>query len=141
MLKAVTNDSLNCINAITEFMLQNTDQVQIKIDQDLCGNFYARHCLVPKDVVIVGALLKVPTAIIIDGDCIVYDGKETRRITGYKIIAGQAYRQSIFRAIEPTHITMLAMVNSTNLEDVQRQLTDQHMLLTNHRQELLKCLQ
>lgn len=141
MLNAVTNDSLNCINSIVAYMLENTQQVQIKIDQDLLGSFYARHCLVPKDVVIVGALLKVPTVVIIDGDCIVYDGQKTKRITGYKILAGQAYRQSVFRAIEPTHITMIAMVKSSNVDDVQKEITDQHLLLTNHRKELLQCLQ
>lgn len=139
MLKAVSNESLNVINTAVQYMLQNVDPVDVPIDHSLCGNLYARHCLVPKDVVIVGALLKVPTAIIIHGDCIVYDGQRTQRITGYHVLMGQAYRQSMFRALEPTHITMLATVKNSNTpEDAEKQITDQHQLLTNHRQELLK---
>lgn len=139
MLKKVTNQSLNCINGMVEYMLQNTKPVDIKIKHDICGNLYSRYCRVPKDVVIVGALLKVPTLLIINGDCIVYDGQKTQRVTGYKMIQGQAYRQSAFRALEDTQLTMLATVQGcSTVQEAQKYITDQSMLLTNHRQELLE---
>lgn len=142
MLNKVTNESLNCINSMVNYMLQNVDPVDVQIKHDICGNLYSRYCLVPKDVVIVGALLKVPTLLIVNGDCIVYDGQKTQRITGYKMLQGQAYRQSAFRALQDTQLTMLAVVQGcSTVEEAQRYITDQSALLTNHRTELLEQCQ
>lgn len=139
MLKKVTNESLNCINGMVEFMLQNLPQADIEIKHDLCGNLYSRYCFIPKDVVVVGALLKVPTLLIVNGDCVIFDGEKTQRVTGYKMLQGQAYRQSAFRALEDTSLTMLAVVEGcSTVEEAEKFITDQSALLTNHRKELLE---
>lgn len=139
MLKKVTNKSLNCINGMVQFMLQNLPQVDIEIKHDICGNLYSRYCFIPKDVVVVGALIKVPTMLIVNGDCIIFDGEKTQRVTGYKILEGQAYRQSAFRALEDTSLTMLAVVEGcSTVEEAEKFITDQSALLTNHRKELLE---
>lgn len=139
MLKKVTNESLNCINGMVQFMLQNLTQADIEIKHDLCGNLYSRYCFIPKDVVVVGALLKVPTLLIVNGDCVIFDGEKTQRVTGYKMLQGQAYRQSAFRALEDTSLTMLAVVEGcSTVEEAEKFITDQSALLTNHRKELLE---
>lgn len=139
MLKKVTNESLNCINGMVQFMLQNLPQADIEIKHDLCGNLYSRYCFIPKDVVVVGALLKVPTLLIVNGDCVIFDGEKTQRVTGYKMLQGQAYRQSAFRALEDTSLTMLAVVEGcSTVEEAEKFITDQSALLTNHRKELLE---
>lgn len=139
MLKKVTNESLNCINGMVQFMLQNLPQADIEIKHDICGNLYSRYCFIPKDVVVVGALLKVPTLLIVNGDCVIFDGEKTQRVTGYKMLQGQAYRQSVFRALEDTSLTMLAVVEGcSTVEEAEKFITDQSALLTNHRKELLE---
>lgn len=140
-LKKSTNKSLDIVRNVAEYLLQNTIEKDIQIKHCICGELYIRKCIIPKDVVAVSALIKVPTVVIIDGDCLVYDGQKVSRVTGYKALQGQAYRESIFKALEDTQITMIAVVKSDTPQNAQKQITDQYVLLTNHRQEFKQLCQ
>lgn len=114
------------------------EQVDIPIEHFIHDGVYSRTCKVPAGVVIAGALLKIPTTVVVSGDCLVSFGLEPRRIIGHAVLRGEAGRRQFFVGIEDTYITMYFKTDAKTTEEAEREMTDEFVLLTNHREELDK---
>lgn len=109
--------------------IKNLPQVDIQTEQFLHAGCYVRTCLVPKGVAIESALIKIPTTVIISGDCLIFDGKARQQITGYRIIKANAPRRAVWLAVEDTFITMFFATKNTTLEECEKEFTDEYQLL------------
>lgn len=110
---------------IVEKMLLNEPQVYIPIDHFIHDGVYIRTATVPKDVMIVGAAIKIPTTLIISGDCIMTTDKNSVRISGYNVFQAECGRKQIFLALTKTSITMIFKTNSATVEEAEKEFTDQ----------------
>lgn len=119
------------------YALENLPEVDVPIEQFIHEGVYYRTCRVPKGVTIIGALIKIPTTVIVSGDCMVSLGLTVGRLTGYHVIRAEAGRRQAFRAFEDTCITMCFKTNSKDVKEAEKEFTDEWMLLTTNRDELL----
>lgn len=110
-------------------------QVNLEVEHFIHEGVYYRTVRVPKDVVIIGAVLEIPTTVIISGKCVMLVGNQAVELEGYHVFKGQKYRQQTFRALEETCITMCFATKAKTVEEAEREMTSSSELLQNNRKE------
>ena len=118
-----------------EELLKDEEQVHLATHHVLHGGMYARTVLVQKGVAIVGAEIKVPTIVIINGkvDVNLDDGFET--FTGYHVLAASMGRKQVFIALEDTYITMMLATDASRVCDAEQVFTDDYDRLASRSSE------
>lgn len=138
-LLPLTPEQNNLLCDMVIYALEHCDQeVDILIEHFIHEGVYYRTCKVPKGVAIVGAFIKIPTTVIVSGDCYVTLGNTVGRLEGYNVIKAEAGRRQAFRAVEDTYITMCFKTDAKDVKDAEKEFTNEWMLLTTNREELLK---
>ena len=122
-MKAVQNISM--ANKIEELILKH-EQVNAVVYHTVHSGVYTRSLRVNKGTVIAGALIKIPTTVIVSGKCNVLVGDETYAIDGYEVITASANRKQVFVAIEDTVITMIFKTEHKDIESIEKQFTDEY---------------
>jgi len=139
-LPSLSPSELSVLNeAVLELL--NYEEVDIPIEHFINEGIYTRTCKIPKGVMVAGCLMKIPTTVIVSGDCLVSVGVETKRITGYAALKGDAWRRQLFRALEDTFVTLYFKTNATTVQEAEKEMTDEWLLLTTNRKELDKQCQ
>ena len=110
-------------------------EVDIHVEQFIHEGVYYRTCFVPKDVCILGAFIKIPTTVIVSGDCYVTLGNTVGKLTGYNVIKAEAGRRQAFRAITDNYITMCFSTKATDVKEAEKEFTDEWLLLTTNREK------
>ena len=123
---------------MAKYAIEHCDEVDIPLEHFIHEGVYYRTCFVPKGVAIIGALVKIPTTVIVSGDCYVTLGNTVGRLEGYHVIKAEAGRRQAFRAITDTYITMCFRTDSKDVKEAEKEFTDEWILLTTNREELLK---
>lgn len=86
---------------------------------------YTRTITIPRGVAITGALIKVPTTLVINGDVLLTVGGEVTRLKGYNVIPASAGRKTIFAAHRDSQITMIHHTSALSVEEVEMEFTDE----------------
>lgn len=116
-------------------------QVQIKTVHVLHGGMYARTIVMPADIYLTGALVKIATLLTISGDVEVLIGDAiSTRITGTVVLPASAGRKQAFRTYAETTITMTFPTAATTVEEAERGFTDQHDMLMSRRDPELNTI-
>lgn len=118
--------------AATEF-----PQVHIETTHAFHAGLYARTVKIPAGVIITGALIKIPTLLIISGEVVMYLDGSPKKLHGYNVFAASAHRKQAFVAITDTHLTMLFPTTATTVEEAEAEFTDEVSLLMTNRE--LEC--
>ena len=79
---------------------------------------------IPQGIMITGALIKVPTLLIIEGDALVWTGEERVLLDGYNIIPAHANRKQVFVARTDVLLTMIFKTEATTIEQAEEEFTD-----------------
>lgn len=108
-------------------------QIPIITDHVLHGGMYARTVMVPAGVMIIGVLVKVPTVLIVQGDVRVYIGDDVVELTGYNVLPASAGRKQAFLADTDTWLTMILPTPAKDIEQAERDFTDEFDDLASHR--------
>lgn len=139
-LKPLTPEQNNMLCNITIHAMESCvcNEVEIPIEHFVYEGVYYRTCFIPKDVAIIGAYIKIPTTVIVSGDCYVTLGNTVGRLKGYNVIQAEGGRRQAFRALEDTHITMCFRTDKVDLRECEKEFTPEWMLLTTNRKELIK---
>lgn len=123
-------EKVRCLEAVT---LDRNEGIEFPTEHLIHGGMYARTLHMKAGTYITGALLKIPTTLIVSGDCLVFIGEESIELSGYNVLPGSALRKQIFAAITDTHMTMLFPTSAITVEQAEREFTDEYeMLMTNH---------
>lgn len=104
-------------------------QAQIETYHVIHGGMYARTIKIPAGVLLTGALIKVATVLIIQGDVIVYVGDKSVHFQGYNVIPASANRKQAFLTNSETFITMVFPSQCDNITEAEKQFTDETDLL------------
>jgi hypothetical protein len=121
------------VRNLEEMQLALNPKGDLPIQHDLHAGMYARTVMVPAGIQITGALIKIPTILIVSGDCFVTLGAEVRRIKGYAVFQASAGRKQAFRAVCDTWLTMIFPTMAQTVEAAERAFTDESHLLANRR--------
>lgn len=121
------------VRNLEEVLLVRNPDGNLPIQHVLHAGLYARTVCVPAGLVITGALVKIPTLLIVQGDCFVTLGAEVRRIAGYQVIPAAAGRKQAFRTVADTHITMVFPTDARTVEEAERQFSDEYERLASRK--------
>lgn len=99
-------------------------QLDIETFHILHGGQYTRTIRMVAGQVLVGALVKIPTTLVIEGDCKVYIGDDIACIKGVRIIPAAANRKQVFYANTSTSITMSFPTQAKTIEEAEIEFTD-----------------
>lgn len=120
--------------AALEKQLLELPQVEIHTRHVLHGGMYARTILIPAGVVLTGALIKLPTLLMISGDVLVSRGEEEGiRIAGSAVIPASAGRKQAFVTYQDTSVSMVFPTLATSVEQAEAEFTDDTDLLFSRR--------
>lgn len=100
-------------------------QVNIKTKHSLYAGVYTRTVYIQKGIVAVGALIKIPTTIIVSGKGAVFIGNETVEVSGYHVFSASANRKQAFLALEDSFVTMLFKTEAKTVEEAENEFTDE----------------
>lgn len=125
---AMTASAIGKVKAL-EAVLKTAPQSIIETHHVLHGGQYSRTVMIPADVVITGALIKIATTLIVNGDCTVFLGDDIIKISGYNVLAASAGRKQAFIAHGDTYLTMTFPTNATTIEEAENEFTDEAELL------------
>lgn len=101
-------------------------QVPIPTDHVFHAGMYARTIMIPAGVALTGAQIKIPTVLIISGDCLAYGDNGPARYTGYHVALGQSGRKQAFYALRDTFLTMLFPTDTATVDEAEKQFTDEY---------------
>lgn len=90
----------------------------------LHADLYARTICVPAGLSITGALIKIPTLLVVQGEAYVTVGDGVRYLSGYNVIPASAGRKQAFSAVSDTYITMVFSTGARTVEEAEREFTD-----------------
>ena len=103
-------------------------EAPIEVEHFLWAGCYVRTILLRKGEIGAGAFIKIPTVVIVSGDCKVVVGDHLEEISGYSVLKGMDGRRQV--------ITMFFASNASTVEEAEKEFTDEWQLLTNNREEL-----
>ena len=110
-------------------------QVLTETHHVLHAGLYARTILLPAGTMITGALIKIATLVIVEGDVLVWLGDITKRLKGYNILPASAGRKQAFFSLDDSHITMIFPTDAGDVESAEIEFTDEHHLLASRRED------
>ena len=108
-------------------------QLDLVTHHVLHAGMYSRTIRMPANTIMTGALIKIPTVLILNGDATIVSD-ETIRLTGYGVIPASAHRKQVFIAHADTDLTMMFPTNATTVEEAEAQFTDEVDLLISRAQ-------
>ena len=128
-IPAMSNEAIDYVRAI-EANAKTKEQVFINIQHMLHGGMYARSMVLPAGVMLTGALIKIPTILLLSGDVMVFTGDDVEQFSGDHVLACSAGRKQAFYANSDTHMTMIFPSVATGVEGAESEFTDEVSLLS-----------
>ena len=106
--------------------LKALPQVPIATHHVLHAGVYSRTICIPAGTALAGAMIKVPTTLVVHGHAsvLIGDGEE-RVLDGYHVLAASAGRKQAYIAHADTHITMSFRTQARTVEEAEREFTDE----------------
>ncbi|HEV2133789.1 MAG TPA: hypothetical protein VGR47_05955 [Terracidiphilus sp.] len=134
VLPATSAEAMDAVCAFEEFSLRFCEQVEVPTVQLIHAGTYARTIEMAAGVKLTGALMKIPTVLIVCGHVKMLAGAEFVELKGYSVIPAAAGRKQFFEAIERTWITMLFPTQAKTVEEAEAEFTDEAAKLLSRRQ-------
>lgn len=124
---------------VLEGITGQMEQADITTWHVLHGGMYSRTIEIKAGVVLTGALVRVPTVLVISGDVSFLADDQEVRVKGYAVIPASPNRKQAFIAHEDTWLTMSFTTQATTVEDAENEFTEEadrlmsrHGSATNH---------
>ena len=130
--------SVEAIDKVRELeaMALDLPQVPIRTGHVLHAGLYARTIVIPAGVMLTGALVKIPTVLIAEGEAMAYIGTDQpMRLRGYSVIAAAAGRKQAFLALSDLHLTMIFPTAAKTVEAAEWEFTDEAEALLSRRED------
>lgn len=128
IIKAMSVDSINLVRRFEEVALEQP-QINLEIIHTFHAGIYARTVLIPAGVLITGALIKIPTCLIVSGTVKVFTGEASHTLCGYNVLSAEAGRKQVFLALKDTTLTMMFATKAKTVEEAEAEFTDEFDML------------
>lgn len=134
--KEVANNRITSMTDEDIGKVRQLEQLIMKVPQVLTptshlfhAGMYSRTILIKEGCVLTGALLTIPTILILSGHFVLFVGDKAKEYTGYNIFAGEANRKQAGLALSDTYATMILTTNSRSVPEVEEEFTNEAHLL------------
>lgn len=118
--------SEQAINQVAELeaAMMGMPQIEIETTHAFHAGMYARTIRIPAGTLLTGALIRIPTLLIVSGRATVYTGTgQALQIDGYRVLQAGAGRKQVFHAIGDTDVTMVFPSMAATVEDAEAEFT------------------
>lgn len=122
-LPACTPEMLAKIGDAQSILLA-AEQIEVVTEHVLHGGMYARTIRLAPGVIITGALIKVPTVLIVNGFADVLVGDEWAQVIGYAVVPASAGRKQIFVTRSEVEMTMIFHTDAQTVAEAEDEFTD-----------------
>lgn len=112
------------VYSLEGFILSAPQEV-IPTHHTLHAGVYSRTIRVPKGVVLTGAIMIIPTLLIIQGDFILFVGDKAKELHGYNVFTCEANRKQAGIAISDTYVTMIFPTDVKTTEEAEDKFTSE----------------
>lgn len=123
-IPAMSESAIAKVNALADFSRQH-EQVKIDTHHIIHGGMYGRTITIPAGVMLTGVLIKVPTILVVSGDCTVFADNKSFRLSGFHALPASANRKQAFIAHSDTTMTMILASDAMTVEQAEDQFTDE----------------
>ncbi len=123
---------LDEIDMLQAFLLQ-IPQTQIATEHLFHAGLYTRTIRMAPDLVLIGALMKRATVVIVAGHARVLAGENWIDLDGYNVLPASAGRKQVFVSVSEVFITMIFPTQATTVEEAESEFTDQAAELASRR--------
>lgn len=139
-LPAMTPEAIEKVRMIEDVLLRMNEDIELPTEHVIHGGMYCRTLHMKAGQVMTGALLKVPTVLIVSGDCAVFIGTETIELRGYSVLPGSAGRKQLFLAHTDLSMTMMFPTQAQTVEQAEQEFTDEYAMLMTNRMDCVTTL-
>lgn len=129
----ISNENLRKVDMVAE-RVKEFPQIEPVMEHMLHAGMYLRTARLAANTIITSVLIKIPTAVIVHGHCVVSVGDLWRELKGYNVLPASAGRKQIYVMIEPTEITMVFPSNAKTVEEAEVEFTDETDQLLSRKQ-------
>lgn len=130
-INAMTQSAMDNVKRLENYALTKP-QTKLPLNHFIHAGMYVRTITVLAGVMITGALIRIPTVVILSGDAFTYTGKKFVRLSGYHVIPAPSPRKQIFIAMKDTDITMLFPTAAKDVNEAEKEFTEEWELLATH---------
>lgn len=116
------------------------EQIKLLTIHSLYHGVYTRTILLKENEVICGALIKIPTTLIINGNIQVSDGSSVVDIVGFDVFLCEPNRKQLMKANGNTSITMLFKTDAKTIEEAEQEFTDDFLSLVSRREDSINII-
>lgn len=103
-------------------------QLDIRVETSLHNGVYARTAFLPAGIFLTGCLTKVPTTLLVFGNCALTAADGVHNVRGFAQFETAAGRKTVFRTETDTQLVMIFKTDAKTLEEARRQMTDDILL-------------
>lgn len=125
---AVPPSSPACIEAVQRIttLVKAVPQLDIVTHHSIHAGVYTRSITIPAGATLTGALIKIPTTLVISGHAsmLMGDGFEAL-VDGYVVLPAAAGRRQAYLAHTDTQVTMIFRTDAKTVEEAEREFTDE----------------
>lgn len=132
-LPAMTSEDVAKVRALESHLAQ-LPQVPISTQHHFHAGLYARTIRIPAGVMLTGALIRIPTLLILSGHATVFIGGQAQELAGYHVLPGQAGRKQAFLAHADTDLTMTFATQAKTVAEAEEEFTAEADLLLSRQQ-------
>lgn len=129
----MTDQAIDYVRQVEAFSGSELAQINIPVEHFLHEGMYARSIKIPKGVMLTGALIKIPTILVVSGHTMIYTDGGWVEKAGYNVLSAAAHRKQIFLAIEDTDLTMFFPTTAKSVREAEEHFTDEFYLLQSRR--------
>lgn len=134
-LPSMNQESIDKIRFV-ESLNSKHPQVEINTSHIIHGGMYARTIFIPAGVLLTGALIKIATILIIQGDVVVYIGKTAIELNGYNVFPARSNRKQAFATKTDVYLTMIFPSKTNNIEEAESEFTDEIDMLISRKNSM-----
>lgn len=139
MIPAMTLEGIEKVRKI-ESLVKQLPQTDIATHHVLHGGMYARTVVIPAGSVMTGALIKVPTILIMDGHATVTIGEESVELDGYHVLPASRGRKQVFITHKDTTLTMVYVTDAWTVQDAEEGFTDEWVHLVSRKSDSINIV-
>lgn len=132
-LPAMSPEDIDKVRRFESHLL-TFDQVEVVTRHLFHAGMYARTVCLPARSFVTGALIKIPTTLIVSGHVTVFVGDESIDLHGYHVLPGSAGRKQAFAAHAETFLTMIFPTSARTVDEAETEFTDETELLVSRQQ-------
>lgn len=118
--------------------IRELPQVDLATEHVFHAGMYARTIRLPAGTVLTGALIKIPTLLVIHGDAEILNFDGWVDIRGYAVLAGDAGRKQAFFARSAVEMTMVFATSAQTVDEAEREFTDEFEQLMSRKETVCR---